>query len=144
MKATPYVSFNGNCEEAIKFYHAVLGGKLDIIRFKDIPSEEGVSISENWKEKILHSSLTFEEGNNLFFSDTWEEAPVDFGTNFHIHLEVHSAEDVYRFVEKLSDGGEVTMPADKTFWNSVFGSLVDKFGICWGIEFELEPDGNAS
>ncbi len=144
MKAIPYISFNGNCEEAINFYHAVLGGKLDILRFKDLPSEEGISISENWEEKVLHSSLTFEDGQFLFFSDTWEEAPVDFGTNFHIHLQVNSAEDVYRIVEKLSDGGVVTMPVDKTFWDSVFGSFIDKFGISWGIEFELKTDDNAS
>ena len=77
MKAIPYVSYNGNCEKAIRLYHAVLGGQLDILRFKDLPSEEGIPISEQWKEKILHSSLTFEEDNCLFFSDTWEESPVE-------------------------------------------------------------------
>ena len=30
------------------------------------------------------------------------------------------------------------MPSDKTFWNSAHGSLVDKFGLSWGIEFELK------
>lgn len=139
MKAIPYISFNGNCEEAIQFYHAVLGGKLDMIRFKDLPGDEEMPISDNWKEKILHSSLTFEEDHCLYFSDTWEESPVEIGTHCHIHLQVDSAEDVYRFVEKLGDGGEITMPPDKTFWHSVYGSLVDQFGICWGIEFELEP-----
>jgi PhnB protein len=144
MKAIPYVSFNGNCEEAIRFYHAVLGGKLDILRFKDLPIDEGILISENWKEMILHGSLTFEGNNCLYFGDSWEETPVDLGTNCTIHLQVNSAEDVYRFVDKLSDGGEVTMPADKTFWNSVYGSLIDQYGIYWGIEYELKPEDDIS
>ncbi len=137
MKAIPYVSFNGNCEVAIKFYHAILGGKMEIIRFKDLPLEEGITISANWKEKIMHSSLTFEDGNNLYFGDTWEEAPVEIGSNYTIHLQVNLEEDVYNFVKKLSVDGKIIMPANKTFWNSVYGSLIDKFGICWGVEFEL-------
>ena len=138
MRAIPYVSFNGNCEEAIQFYHSVLGGKLEILRFKDLPDEEGIPISEDWKEKVMHGSLAFEDGNYLYFGDTWEGSPLKFGTNYTIHLQVNSEEEAYRVAEKLSDGGEITMPVDKTFWGSVYGSFVDKFGICWGIEFELK------
>lgn len=46
-------------------------------------------------------------------------------------------EAVYAIVKKLADGGRITMPAEKTFWNSVYGSLVDKFGVPWGIEFAI-------
>lgn len=49
MKAIPYVTFNGNCEEAIKFYHSILGGEMECLKFKDLPVEEGVPISETWK-----------------------------------------------------------------------------------------------
>ena len=138
MKAIPYVSFNGNCEEAIQFYHSVLGGKLEILRFKDLPDEEGIPISEDWKEKVMHSSLALEEGNYLYFGDAWEDSSLELGTNYTIHLQVDTEEDAYIFVEKLSDGGEITMPVEKTFWGSVYGSFIDKFGICWGIEFELK------
>jgi PhnB protein len=138
MKAIPYVSFNGNCEEAIKLYHSVLGGELEILRFKDIPAGEGMPPSEKWKEKVMHSSISFKGGYCLYFSDSWDESPVQAGTNCTIHLQVDSEEDVYRIVKKLSDGGAVTMPANKTFWNSVYGSFVDKFGISWGIEYEMK------
>lgn len=59
------------------------------------------------------------------------------GSNSTIHLVVENEKNIYEFVEKLSVDGEITMPADKTFWNSVYGSLVDKYGISWGIEFEI-------
>ena len=138
MKAISYVSFNGNCEAAIKFYHSILGGKLDILRYKDLPAEEGMPISDKWKEKVMHASIFFEDGNCLYFGDAWEESPVKMGNYSTVHLQVDAEKDVYRIVEKMSEGGEITMPADKTFWNSVYGSFVDRFGISWGVEFELK------
>jgi len=138
MKAIPYISFNGNCEEAVGFYQSVLGGKIEIIRFKDLPEEAGIPVSDNWKERVMHCSLTFEDGNVLYFGDTWEDSPVQIGNNCTIHLTVENEKDVYDIVERLSEDGEITMPADKTFWNSVYGSLIDTYGISWGIEFEFK------
>ena len=138
MKAIPYLSFNGTCEEAVKFYQSILGGTITSLKFKDMPSGDGAPLSEAMKEKIMHSALTFEDGNVLYFSDTWENAQVKLGDYATIHLVVDKEQDVYDFVEKLAAGGTITMPADKTFWNSVYGSLIDKYGISWGIEFEIK------
>ncbi len=138
MKAIPYISFNGNCEEAVNFYQTVIGGKINSIRYSELPKEETAVISDQWKDKIMHCSLTFEDGNAIYFGDAWENDPVRFGSNSTIHLEVGNEKDVYDFVEKLSEEGVISMPAAKTFWNSVYGSLVDKFGISWGIEFEVK------
>ena len=138
MKAISYLSFNGTCEEAVKFYQSILGGTITSLKFKDMPSGDGVPLSEAMKEKIMHSALTFEDGNVLYFSDTWENAQIKLGDYATIHLVVDKEQDVYDFVEKLAEGGTITMPADKTFWNSVYGSLIDKYGISWGIEFEIK------
>ncbi|MDW7661773.1 MAG: VOC family protein [Bacillota bacterium] len=137
MKAIPYISFNGNCEEAVNFYQSVLGGKISSIKYNELPKEEGMPVSETWQDKIMHAALTFDDGNVIYFGDSWETDPVRIGSNSTIHLVVENEKDVYEFVEKLSVDGEITMPADKTFWNSVYGSLVDKYGISWGIEFEI-------
>ena len=137
MKAIPYLSFSGTCEEAVNFYQSVLGGTITSLKFKDMPSGDGVPLSEVMKEKIMHSALTFEDGNVLYFSDTWENAQIKLGDYATIHLVVDKEQDVYDIVEKLAVGGTITMPAEKTFWNSVYGSLIDKYGISWGIEFEL-------
>ena len=140
MKAIPYISFNGTCEEAVAFYQSIIGGSISNTKYKDLPPDEGMPISETWQDKIMHSALTFEDGNALYFSDTWEQSPVTFGKLSTVHLVVDHEKDVYDFVEKLAEGGEITMPADKTFWNSVYGSLVDKYGISWGIEFEIPQE----
>lgn len=138
MKAVPYISFSGNCEEAVTFYQSVIGGKLSIIKYSDMPQSEDMPVSETWKDKIMHCSITFDDGNAIFFGDTWEGNTIQGGDYSTIHLVVEKAQDVYDFVEKLSAGGEVTMPANETFWGSVYGSLSDKYGISWGVEFELK------
>lgn len=138
MKVIPYLSFNGTCEEAVLFYQSILGGTITNIKFKDMPAVDNMPMNDSMLEKIMHSALTFEDGNVLYFSDTWENAPVKHGDYATIHLVVNSEKDVYDFVEKLSAGGEILMPAERTFWNSVYGSLKDQYGISWGIEFELK------
>ncbi|MBN2220794.1 MAG: VOC family protein, partial [Vallitaleaceae bacterium] len=122
----------------VEFYHSIIGGKLDIMLYSEMPGSEGVEISESSKGRVMHSAIVFEDGNSIYFSDAWEEALVQIGNNSTIHLVVDNEKDVYDFVEKLSVGGEITMPADRTFWNSVYGSCVDQFGVCWGIEFEIK------
>jgi PhnB protein len=140
MKAIPYISFNGTCEEAVKFYQSIIGGTISSVKFSEMPPSEEMPISETWKDKIMHTTLTFDDGNVLYFSDSWEQSPVQFGNFSTLHLVVDNEKQVYDFVEKLAVGGEITMPADKTFWNSVYGSLVDKYGISWGIEFEIPQE----
>lgn len=137
MKAIPYVSFNGTCEEALRFYHQALGGEMEILRFRDIPGDSGMEVGSSWKDKVMHSSLKFSGGNYLYFGDTWEDSPLVIGTNTTVHLQVDTEEEARKIFEKLSQGGTITMPLDKTFWNSLYGSLVDKFGVPWGIEYEL-------
>lgn len=137
MKGIPYITFNGNCEEAIRFYHSILGGELELMRFKDLPEDDGMRPSGPWMDKIMHGSIKLAGGNYLYFSDSWEASPVDIGSNVTVHLEVDSEKDAYAFVEKLSEHGKILMPAAKVFWGSVYGSFVDKYGVCWGIEYQL-------
>jgi PhnB protein len=40
------------------------------------------------------------------------------------------AHDVFN---KLSAGGNVTMPLEKQFWGALFGQFTDKYGIDWMI-----------
>jgi len=137
MKAVPYISFNGNCEEAISFYQKVLGGDIQIMRFRELPKDEGMPVSEKWKDKVMHSALTFEGGHCIYFSDTPENDNLVVGTNSTIHLNADSEKAVYEIVEGLSKGGKITVPADKMFWGSVYGNLTDKFGLNWGIEYVI-------
>jgi PhnB protein len=52
-------------------------------------------------------------------------------------VEFDSEDELRRVFDALSAGGTVNMPVNKTFWGAVYGDLVDRFGIGWGLDYEL-------
>jgi len=135
----PYLTFQGNCEEAFNYYKKVFGGEFNYMgRFSEMPPQEGVSLSEEDGNKIMHVSLPISKDNILMGSDSggeWAPSMV-VGNNISLSVNAENKEDADRFFNLLSDGGKVTMPMDKTFWGDYFGMCTDKFGINWMISFD--------
>ncbi len=62
------------------------------------------------------------------------------GDQIEINI-AYDSEDALRIAfDKLAAGGTVKMPVDTMFWNAVYGSLVDKFGIGWSLDYELPKE----
>lgn len=137
MKTIPYLTLNGNAEEALQFYQGVFGGKTEMTRFREMPADPNMTVSEKWADKIMHGSLTTDHGLVVYFSDTFEGMSVTTGDNITIHVEFDSEEKLRSIFDPLSSGGTVTMPVDTVFWGAVYGSLIDRFGTSWGLEYEL-------
>jgi PhnB protein len=73
-------------------------------------------------------------------SDSSEQSgDVKFGGNFSVSVNVESTEEADRIFNGLSEGGNVFMPMDKTFWGAYFGMFTDKFGINWMVNFDQNP-----
>lgn len=137
----PYLTFNGNCEEAFNLYKSVFGGNFPYVgRFGEMPPQDGMPVPESQKNKIMHMSLPI--GNSILMgSDSSEEfghATV-LGNNFSISVNATSENEADKFYKGLSNGGKQTMPMSKTFWGSYFGMLEDKFGVQWMISFDAKP-----
>ena len=135
----PYLTFNGNCEEAFTFYKSVFGGEFQFMgRFKDMPPMGGKQVPEADAEKIMHVSLPVSKETILMGSDSSAEfgQATVMGNNFSISVNTGSEEEADKMFNGLSAGGNVTMPMSKTFWGSYFGMLVDRFGIQWMVSFE--------
>src|SRR5687768_7188630 len=133
-----YLTFNGNCEEAFKFYQSVFGGEIPYLgRFKDMPATEGPKISPGDEEKIMHMSLPISKETMLMGSDTGGEWASSYkqGNNFSISINTDSKEEADRLFSGLSAGGAVIMSMNKTFWGDYFGMFTDKFGINWMVSF---------
>lgn len=129
----PYLTFNGNCEEAFNFYASIFGGEPPLFnRFNAYPSEDGIDNSEG--EKIMHVALPIGQGTVLMGSDTLQAmGTAVFGDNFSLSLQVDSQADADRFYAGLAAGGAATMPLAHAPWGDYFGMLTDKFGIQWMI-----------
>lgn len=139
----PYINFNGNCELAFNFYKSVFGGDFEYLgRFKDMPSENPVSDSE--KEKIMHVSLRISSETVLMGSDTSATMGQVYtpGNNISLSINATSEDDAHRLFITLSDGGNIMMPIEKTFWGALFGMFTDKFGINWMVNYNYDQNKN--
>jgi PhnB protein len=135
----PYLTFNGNCKEAFEFYKSVFGGEFSYqSTFGELPGEEVVP--ESAKDLIMHISLPISEETVLMGSDASADfgKVANFGDNISLSIGATSHEEVKTIFDKLSEGGTITMPLEKTFWSPLLGMLTDKFGINWMISVE-EP-----
>jgi len=134
-----YLTFDGNCEEAFKFYQSVFGGQIPYMgRFKDMPPDEESQVKPGEENRIMHVSLPISKETMLMGSDTsgkWASG-YSQGNNFTISITADSKEEANKLFKGLSAGGKVTMPLSKTFWSDCFGTLTDKFGISWMVSFD--------
>lgn len=141
----PYLTFNGTCEEAFNLYKFVFGGEFPYVgKFKDMPDNPEYPIPESEKEKIMHISLPISKETTLMGSDSSEafgQATVQ-GNNFSMSINTQTVDEATRIFNELSVGGEILMPLNETFWGALFGTLVDKYGIQWMVNCNLEGHKN--
>ena len=87
----------------------------------------------------MHISLPISKETMLMGSDSGGEwsGPVTQGDNYTLSVNTDDVDEAKRIFSALAVGGEITMPMEKTFWESWFGMLTDKFGIHWMVNCEL-------
>ena len=131
----PYLTFDGNCEEAFEFYRSVFGGEFaDVSRYSEAPP--GTPGAEANADKLMHIALPLGEGQMLMGADRPSEmGPGTFGNSVAVSVNPDKEEEGHRIFEGLSAGGQVAMPYERQFWGADFGMLVDKFGIHWMVNY---------
>jgi PhnB protein len=133
MQVNPYLFYNGNCEEAFKYYARVLGGEIEVmLTHEGTPAAEPVPAE--WVKKIMHAKMSI-DGEVLMASDAppgTSQPPAGFS----VSLQVEDPAKAEKVFAALADGGEIRMPIAQTFWARRFGMCVDRFGIPWMINCE--------
>ncbi|QOW09637.1 VOC family protein [Kaistella flava (ex Peng et al. 2021)] len=135
----PYLTFDGNCEEAFNFYKSVFGGDFPMVgKFGDMPAQEGMPpLPEDAKNRIMHITLPISTETILMGSDTMPGMHNHkIGNNISLSINTNSKEEADKIFEGLSEGGVVTMPLNDTFWGAYFGMWTDKFGINWMVNYD--------
>lgn len=127
---TPYVSLEGTCEEAMKFWAETLGAELDIRRVGDSP----IPAPPEAKNRVMHSTL--KAGNLvLMASDNTPGMPAEKGSAVSLSLHFTDKDEQTRVWSRLSQGATIMVPLDDQFWGR-FGMLTDKFGIKWMLNLD--------
>ena len=144
MKAiNPYLTFDGNCNEAMTFYSKALGGNLTMQTFKDVGMDKpgaGDRIMHARIDKGTGSAGSMSEGASalLMASDSQPGDKVSFGDNIWLAVDCDGNDEQDRVFAALSEGGKVVMPLDNTFWGARFGMLKDKYGIGWMLNNDIK------
>lgn len=130
MQLNTHLSFNGQCEEAFKFYQQCLGGNIQVMMTHgDSPIAD--QMPSEWRDRILHASLSVGE-TTLMGADAPPDRYEKPGA-FSVAININDPAEAERIFGALSEGGTVSMPLQQTFWAARFGMLVDRFGIPWMI-----------
>ena len=128
-----YLTFDGNCREAMTFYGECFQAEPNYTTFSSAPPEYAAA-AKTAPDRILHTELA-SGPVVLMASDTMPGMPFRQGNNFSISLTCESEAELQRLFKALSEGGNVTMQLHNAFWGGRFGMLTDRFGISWMLSF---------
>lgn len=133
MKLDIYLNYSGTCEQAFRFYEQHLGGKIiGMTRHEEVPGQ--ANIPADWKKAILHARI--EIGNTVLMgADIPAAEPM---RSAYLTLTLDSAEEAERVYALLSDGGQIFMKMEETFFASRFAMLRDRFGTSWMLLHERQ------
>jgi PhnB protein len=130
MQLNSYLFFNGQCEEAFKFYEQCLGGKIEAMATHGgSPAEEHVPVE--WRDKILHARLAV--GDQVLMGSDAPPGHYAEPKGFSVSLQIGDPAEAERIFHALAENGKVQMPMQKTFWATRFGMLVDRFSVPWMV-----------
>ena len=133
MEINAYLTFNGNCREAMLFYQSCLGGELSLQTIGESPMAD--KMPEQMKNCILHATLTHNK-LVLLGSDMVGEQGLLKGNAISLMLNCSSEEEIKTLHTTLATGGEILHPLEQTFWGALFGDLRDKYGNQWLLHYQ--------
>ncbi len=137
MKLNTYLNFGGNCKEAFRFYEQHLGGKVTMMMTHgELPPSS--KVPPEMQDAILYARMTI-GGTELMASDVPSDR-FEPMRSVYLSQAVESVEEAERIYAVLSEGGQIFMPMQETFFAFRFGMLRDKFGTSWMVIYE-RPNG---
>jgi PhnB protein len=131
MKLDIYLNYPGNCEQAFRFYELHLGGRITMMMRHDQQPNQA-NVPADWKQAILHARI--EIGKTVLMgADIPSAEPM---RSAYLTLSVDSDAEAERLYALLSDGGQIFMKMEQTFFASRFAMLRDRFGTSWMLLHE--------
>lgn len=141
MKLHTYLSFDGDCRQALEFYAEALGGRITaMMSFGETPACEQVSAA--FRGRIMHGCVEV-DGHCIMGTDATPEHPHVPVRGAHVVADVVTPAEAERVFAALSSGAQIQMPLAETFWARRYGQLVDRYGIAWMVNCSLPQPGCA-
>ena len=130
--ASPYLFFEGRCEEAVTFYKTAINAEVAMMmRYKEAPEPPPGPMPPGYENKIIHAQLKIGP-TVLMMSDGRCTGKANF-SGFAVSLMVPTEAEAKKRFTALSEGGQVQAPLSKTFFSPSFGMVIDRFGVYWMV-----------
>lgn len=137
MPLNPYLTFDGDCEAALRHYADIFGTEVTMLqRLGAMPDTS--MVPKGAEHRIAHGRVAIADGT-LMASDTMGQPHEGFH-GFTLQVEAAHVDEGRALFDRLAGGGEVSMPFEPTFWAAGFGMCRDKFGVPWMVNVEAAPD----
>lgn len=132
MRIEAYLSFRGQCQEALNHYKEIFGGDIGNIETYE---NKKIDIPENYRTKWQHAEL---KGKNftILGYDAAPDTPLTDGNNMHLGVDMDSEGSAKFAFTELSKGGQIHTNFQKTSWGAYYGRCTDRYGINWMVNFK--------
>lgn len=128
MQLFTYLNYGGNCEPAFRFYEQHFGGKIEMIMHHG--ENPGGNAPEHWRGKVMYARMSI-GGTVLMGSDVPDKfEPM---RSAYLFMNFDNTQEVERAWKLLTEGGQIFMPMEETFFAIRFGVVRDKFGTNWMV-----------
>jgi PhnB protein len=135
LQPIPYLAFNGQCADAMRFYKRILGGKLGMMSNRNSPFAS--QCPPEHLDRMMHARLDLDDGMSIYAADCPPQMGYQGMHGFSLTLNYETVEQAEKVFNALADGGRVAMPFGDTFWAKKFGMVTDKFGCHWIVNGAL-------
>jgi len=128
-----FVTFDGECREAVDFYARVFQSEVkNLMLYGEMPPDPNYTVREIDKNRVLYSCVPI-FGCNVMFCDCPKGTPFVKGNNLSPTIGTADREDIKRMFRELKEGGQVMMDLQATFWSELYCAVKDKYGIIWQL-----------
>jgi PhnB protein len=126
-----YLSFDGNCADAMRFYASALDAKLEaLITYGEMPDASQTPPGN--ADRVMHAYLVHKDFV-LMAGDTMANESYEGMRGIMMTLTFPTPSEAKRVFDLLAEGGSVQMPLGETFWAETFGMVTDRFGTPWAV-----------
>lgn len=133
MQIIPHLNFNGQCREAFETYAKVLGGEIIFMgTYAEMPDAD--QFPPEMQKLIMHTTIKL--GDQMIMGADCPPDRFEKAQGLSISINLKDAADAERIFNELSEGGNVVMPFQQTFWSPGFGMFTDRFGTPWMVNTE--------
>src|SRR5574338_219440 len=131
LRCLPFLLFDGNCAEAMTFYHQCLGGDLTLTKLADTPMKDQFPIEKHGK--IINAQL--KSGKIEISASDWMASPAFdpiLGNMSAIYVDGDQYDELKSAFDHLADGAQ-------TAWFQelhevpfgIYGQFYDRYGVQW-------------